>query len=173
MLAGCFSTPKVLATFGSRGMLLSRLTTAPSTAASGKLYQAMAAGAVKEGDQNILVRRPAPNFSAFVGTFSGEARSMIVSKDGLVFESVGNVTDEGMKRVADLTYQFSEPETEGGVSRAQAVITKAKIYDRKAFRDRPPRVGDTGTFLLQRGVVRSPFVGRNYCGAGSRKGTCD
>jgi hypothetical protein len=133
----------------------------------------MAVGAVKEGSQNILVRRAAPNFSAFVGTFTGEARSMMVAKDGVVFESVSNVTDEGVKRVADVTYQLSEPETEGGVSQAQAVITKVRVHDRKAFRDRAPRVGDTGTFRLEKGIVRSPFVGRNYCGAGARKGACD
>ena len=165
MLAGCFSTPKVLATFGSRGILLSRLTAAPSTAAFlRKIYQAMAVGTVKEGNQNILVRRAAPNFSAFVGTYSGEARSMMVSKDGLVFESVSNVTDEGVKRVVDVTYQLSEPETAGGVSRAQAVITKVRLYDRKAFRDRP-QVGDRPV-AAGAGRHRSTFVKRNYCGAG-------
>jgi len=173
MLAGCLSRRKLMTTFGSRGLLLSRLTTAPSTGAFlRKLFKAMAVGVVKEGNQNILVRRAAPNFSAFVGAYSGEARSMMVSKDGLVFESASNVTEEGTQRVADVTYQLSEPETEGGISRAQAVITKVKIYDRKAFHDAVPKVGDTGTFRLEKGVIRSPFVKRNYCGAGARKNAC-
>jgi hypothetical protein len=174
MLAGCFSAQKVVTQYGSRGLLLSRLTTAPSTAAFlRKLYSAMAAGVVKDGNQNILVRRAAPNFSAFVGTYSGEARSMMVAPDGIVFESVSNVTDDGVKRVADITYQLSDPETDGGVSRAQAVITEVRVYDRQAFRNGAPKVGATGTFRLEKGVVRSPFVNRNYCGPGARKGVCD
>ena len=50
---------------------------------------------------------------------------------------------------------------------------KVKVYDRKAFRGGPQRVGDAGAFRLERGVIRSPFVQRNYCGAGARKGACD
>ena len=99
---------------------------------------------------------------------------MVVNAEGLVFESVNNVDKEGtITRVADVTYQLSEPETEGGVSTAQAVITKVKVYDRKAFRDGPPRVGQTGTFRLEKGVIRSPFVKRNYCGDGAKQGACE
>ena len=74
--------------------------------------------------------------------------------------------------MADLTYQLSEPKTENGVTRATAVITKTKIYDRKAFRDRVPRVGDQATVRVEKGVIRSPYVKRNYCGKGAKKNAC-
>ena len=48
-----------------------------------------------------------------------------------------------------------------------------KIYDKLAFKGRVPRVGDTGVFRLDKGVVRSPFVKRLYCdGKAAKKGTC-
>lgn len=173
MLAACLSRRKVIATFGTQGMLISRLTSAKSTATFlRKQFQVVALDAKKNDVQNIVVRRAKPNFAALVGSFSGEGRSMTISADGLVFESVSNVTDDGTEQVADLTYQLSEPKTDGGVTRAKAVITKAKIYDRKAFRDSVPRAGDTATVTVEKGVIRSPFVKRNYCGQGAKKNAC-
>ena len=113
------------------------------------------------------------DFTDFVGAFTGEARMLTVNAEGLVFESANNVTDKGTERVADVTYQLSEPRSENGVATAQAVVTAVKIYDRKAFHDRVPRVGDTGTFRIEGGVVRSPFVKRQYCeGKAAKKGVC-
>jgi hypothetical protein len=175
MLEGCFSRRKMMATFGSRGMLLGRLTTDPTT----KLFlrqqfKAIALDVQQNGDQNILVRRAKPDFTKFVGSFTGEARSMVVNSEGLVFESANNINekDGAIERVADVTYQLSEPRTENGVSRAQAVVTKVKIYDRKAFRDGVPKVGDQGVFRLEKGQVRSPFVKRLYCGNAAKKNAC-
>jgi hypothetical protein len=173
MLAGCFSRSKMVATFGSRGILLARLTTDHSTSAfMRKQFRAIALDVVKNENQNILVRRAKPDFSAFVGTFTGTARQMSVNADGLVFESVSNVKDKKTTQVADVTYQLSEPETDKGVSTAHAVITKVKVYDRKAFNGHVPHVGDQGTFRLEKGVIRSPFVKRNYCGKGAKKNAC-
>jgi hypothetical protein len=175
MLAACFSRRKVIATWGSRGLLLARLTTAPTTAAFLRVqFKAIATGVVGSTNESILVRRAKPDFTGFVGTFTGKARLMSVNAEGLVFESVSNVTAKGVVTpVADVTYQLSEPRTEKGVSTAQAVITKVKIYDRKAFRGTVPRVGQTGSFRLDKGVVRSPFVLRTYCdGKAAKKGTC-
>ena len=174
MLAACFSRKKVMATFGSTGLLLSQLTTAPTTKAYlRQQFKAVALYVQKNVGQNILVRRAKPDFSKFTGAFNGEARSMVVNAQGVVFESVNNLAKDGtLTRVADLTYQLSEPRVEDGVARAQAVITRAKIYDRKAFRDRIPRAGDTGTFRIEKGQVRSPFVKRVYCGQGAKKNAC-
>jgi hypothetical protein len=175
MLAGCLSRRKVMTTFGSRGILLARLTAASSTAAFlRKQSTAIATDVVKNVNQNILVRRAKPDFTAFVGSFTGKARIMSVNAEGLVFETVSNVAKDGTTtQVADITYQLSEPQTEKGVSRAEAVITKVTIYDRKAFRGNVPRVGQKGTFRLEKGVIRSPYVLRNYCGKGAKKGFCD
>ncbi len=174
MVAACFSRRKMIDTFGSRGVLLARLTTARSTAAFlRKQLKAVATDVVKNENQNILVRRAKPDFTAFVGTFNGAARAMNIGAEGLVFESVSNVDEQkGTTRVADITYQLSEPETADGVSTAQAVITKVKIYDRKAFKGRLPHVGDKATLRLEKGVIRSPYVKRDYCGKGARKNAC-
>jgi hypothetical protein len=165
MLAACFSRPKLVAMFGTPGLLIAKITTDPTT----KLflrqqYKAMALDVLKNGNENILVRRAKPNFTAFVGSFTGKSRTMVVNGDGLVFESVSNVAADGtVTPVADLTYQLSEPRVDNGVAHASALITKAKIYNRKAFKGRIPRAGDTGTFRLEKGVVRSPFIKRLYC----------
>ncbi len=173
MVAGCFSRRKLVATFGSQGLLLARLTTAPSTGTFlRKQLAAVAVDVNKEGVQNIVVRRAKPDFAGLVGSFSAEGRSMLINADGLVLENVSNVTDQGSEKVADLTYQLSEPQSEGGVTRAQAVITKVKIFDRKAFRDRVPKVGDQATVRVEKGVIRSPYVKRNYCGQGAKKNAC-
>jgi hypothetical protein len=175
LLAACFSRPKLVAMFGTVGLLLAKITTDPTS----KLflrqqYKAMALDVLKNGNENILVRRAKPNFTAFVGSFTGKSRTMVVNGDGLVFESVSNVAADGtVTPVADLTYQLSEPRVDNGVAHAQALLTKVKIYNRKAFKGRIPRAGDTGTFRLDKGVVRSPFIKRNYCdGKAAKKGTC-
>jgi hypothetical protein len=174
MLAGCFSRRKIMTMFGTPGLLLAKVTTAPSTTAYlRQQFKAIALDVQQNGDQNILVRRAKPNFTAFVGSFTGETRSMVVNAAGLVFESLNVTTTTGIERVADMTYQLSEPRTEKGVSSAKALLTKVKIYNRKWFKGNVPRAGSTGTYRLVKGVVRSPFVNRNYCDAkAAKKGTC-
>jgi hypothetical protein len=171
MLAGCFSRPKLSAMFGTAGLLLAKITTDPTTKVFlRQQYKAMALDVLKNGNQNILVRRAKPNFTAFVGSFTGKSRTMVVNGEGLVFESASNVAADGtVTPVADVTYQLSEPRVDNGVARADAVVTKVKIYNRKAFKDRIPRVGDKGVFRLEKGVVRSPFIKRLYCDGKSAK----
>ena len=115
MLAGCLSRSKMVATFGTAGLLVSRLTTDPTTKAFlRQQFKAIALDVQKNGDQNILVRRAKPNFTAFVGTYNGTGRSMAVNAEGLVFETVTNVAKDGtITRVADVTYQLSEPRVGG------------------------------------------------------------
>ena len=128
MLAGCFSRKKMMTTFGTTGLLLSQLTTAPTTKAFlRQQFKNVALYVQKNVGQNILVRRAKPDFSKFAGAFNGEARSMVVNAQGVVFESVNNIAKDGtLTRVADLTYQLSEPRVEDGVAQAQAVITKVE-----------------------------------------------
>ena len=176
MLAGCFSKRKVVATFGSAGLLLSRITSSPSTRLFlREEFKAMALDVLKNGNEHIVVRRAKPDFTGFVGSFTGKTRTMVVNADGLVFESVSTVDSKGkVTPLADVTYQLSEPRDEKGVARAEAVITKVKIYDRKTFKGhRIPRVGDKGIFRLEKGMVRSPYIGRTYCDAkAAKKGKC-
>lgn len=176
MLAGCFSRRKLVATFGSAGLLLAKITGDPAT----QLYlrqefKAMALDVLKNGNQNIMVRRAKPDFTGFVGSFTGHVRTMVVDGEGVVFESASSIDSKGeTKPLADVTYQLSEPRVENGVARAQSVVTKVKIYDRKGFKGRAiPHVGDKGVFRLEKGVVRSPYIGKNYCdGKAAKKGTC-
>jgi hypothetical protein len=176
MLAGCFSRPKLVATFGTAGLLLAKLTTDPSTKLfMRQQFKAMAYDVLKNTNENILVRRAKPDFTGFVGSFTGEGRTLVVNGDGLVIESSTLKSADGTTTTpqADVTYQLSEPRVEDGVAHADAVITKVKIYDRKSFKGQVPKVGQTGTFRLVKGVVRSPFVHRLYCdGKAAKKGTC-
>ena len=175
LLAGCFSRPKLVAMFGTQGLLLAKITTDPRTKTFlRQQFKAVALDVLKNGNENILVRRAKPDFTAFVGSFTGTSRTMVVNGEGLVFESASNTTPKGVTTpVADVTYQLSLPRVDNGVAHAQAVVTKVKVYDKKAFKGRVPRVGDTGTFRLVKGVVRSPFVKRLYCdGKAAKKGTC-
>jgi hypothetical protein len=165
MLAGCFSRPKLTAMFGTAGLLLAKITTDPTTKVFlRQQYKAMALEVLKSGNENILVHRAKPDFTAFVGSYSGKSRTMVVNGEGLVFESASNVAADGtVTPVADVTYQLSEPRVDNGVAHADALVTKVKIYNRKAFKDRIPRAGDKGIFRLEKGVVRSPFIKRLYC----------
>ena len=176
MLAGCFSRLKLVATFGTPGLLLAKLTTDPSTRQfMRQQFKAMAYEVVKSGNENILVRRAKPDFTGFVGSYTGKGRTLVVNGDGVVFESSTLTSPDGKTTTpqADVTYQLSEPRSENGVAHAQAVITKVKIYDRKSFKGQVPKVGQTGTFRLVKGVVRTPFVHRLNCdGKAAKKGTC-
>jgi hypothetical protein len=176
MLAGCFSRPKLVATFGTPGLLLAKLTTDPSTRQFLRQeFTTMASDVLKTVNENILVRRAKPDFTGFVGSFTGKGRTLVVNGEGLVFESSTLTSADGTTTTpqADVTYQLSEPRVENGVAHADAVITKVKIYDRKSFKGQVPKVGQTGTFRLVKGVVRTPFVHRQYCdGKAAKKGTC-
>jgi hypothetical protein len=176
MLNGCFSKRKVMATFGTSGLLLSQITSDPATRLFLRQeFKAMALDVLKNGNEHILVRRAKPDFTGFVGSFTGKTRTMVVNGEGLVFESVSTIDSTGKtKPLADVTYQLSEPRVEKGVARAEAVVTQVKIYDRKTFKGhRIPRVGDKAIFRIEKGVVRSPYIGRLYCdGKAAKKGTC-
>ena len=53
------------------------------------------------------------------------------------------------------------------------MVTKVKIYDRKAFKGQRPAGRRHRHLPLEKGVVRSPFVKRIYCDAkAAKKGTC-
>ncbi len=168
---GCLSRGKILATLGSRGVLVTPLLAARTTPVfMRKQFKAVALDVQTKVDQHIVVRRAAPDFGAFVGSWSGHTRSLTITKTGVVVERVG---DGCCHKIIDLVYQLSDPGTRNGASTATAKVTKAKVYDRKAFKNHPPKVGDTGTLRLRNGVIVTPFVKTNYCDAkAAKKGTC-
>ena len=76
---------------------MSRLTTTsrprPSCASSSRRSRSTCR---RTASRTSSYAAPSPNFAAFVGTFTAvRPRSMVVNADGLVFESVSNVTERG------------------------------------------------------------------------------
>src|SRR5215210_4051802 len=58
MLAGCFSRRKIVAMFGTPGLLLAKVATDPTTTAFVRQqFKALALEVQQHGNQNILVRR--------------------------------------------------------------------------------------------------------------------
>jgi hypothetical protein len=167
VVAGCLTPTKLTKLFGSRAVLLTPLVTAPAFPVFMRAQvKAMAAKSLAQEHQRIVVRRAAPDFSAFVGTWNGHARAVIINAQGLVLESFSSSC---CGPVVDLTYQLTLPETVAGKSTAAARITKVKVTNRKLLKGRVPRVGDAGTITVRRGVVLSPFLQTKYCDAKTRK----
>jgi hypothetical protein len=171
VVAGCLTPGKLTKLFGSRAALLTPLVTAPAFPVFMRAQaKAIVAKSLAQEHQRIVVRRAAPDFSAFVGTWSGHARAVIINAQGLVLE---NYSSSCCGPVIDLTYQLTLPETAAGRSTAAAKLTKVKVSNRKLLKGRIPRVGDTGTIALRRAVVISPFLQVKYCDATTRKqGVC-
>ena len=170
LLTGCLAPPKLLKVFGARSVLLRPLLgdrrVRPFLRAQA---QALVASQQSE-QQRIVVKRAAPDFSAFTGIWSGHTRSMAINGQGVVSE---RLNDGCCTLVINLTYQLADPTTQGATSTAKATITAVKVGKRKKVNGRVPRVGDTGVLTVRNGVVRPPFLKTNYCNkAAAKKGTC-
>jgi len=170
LLAGCFSPAKMASLFGSRAVLLAPLLTAPTTATFFRAQAQAMTVAQPEAQQRIDVKRAAPDFTAFVGLWSGKSRLLTISAQGLVTETV---YDDAGKLVIQLTYQLTDPVSKAGTTSAPSTITKVKIGQRKLVKGRLPQVGDTGVTRVSQGVVRPPALQTTYCDAKkAKKGVC-
>jgi hypothetical protein len=170
LVAGCFSPQKVVQAFGQRATLLRPMVSLPNfTLLFRRQAKAIAAAQPTEA-QRIVVRRAAPDFTRFVGFWSGRSRLLAITKDGVVTEQVND--DQGAL-IIRLTYRLTEPKTAEETARADAVVTRVKLGQRKLVKGRVPRVGDKGALTLTEGVVRPPFLKTNYCNVGQAKqGNC-
>jgi len=171
VVAGCFSRLKLMKVFGENGRLLAPLVSAPSFPVflrkQGEALTTQAASA----RHRIVVRRAAPDFSDLVGLFSGLTRLLTIGEDGTVEEKI----QEGCcDLVIRLSYQLEEPVTKAGTTTAKATLTFVKVGRRKLLDGRVPRVGETSTITLRKGVITPPFLKASYCDTkAAKKGTCD
>jgi hypothetical protein len=166
--AGCLSPLRLTKALGANARLLTPMLHAPSMKRFWARQLAFLAKQDQTTDsQHIGVSLKDSDFGDLVGTFTGHTRVLTVSKTGLAVEKV----DDGTDRVIQLTYQLSDPtvtgrktgQKTGGTTTAKAVLTKVKVYDRKAIGGQPPKVGDTGTITFRNGIVTPPYLQTTYC----------
>lgn len=171
VVAGCFSTPKLVRLFGPSARLVAPLLADPSTPLFLRQQALGISVAAKSTERlRILVRRAAPDFTAFAALWAGPRRLLSIDATGQVTEMV---TDETGARIIDLTYQLEDPETVADLSTAKATITRVKVGQRKLVNGRVPRVGDSGTVRVGKGVVTPPFLKTRYCSpATNKRGEC-
>lgn len=168
LLAGCLGTNQVAKLFPSAPLLATPLVTDPTFRSFVRSQAVAVAEQVRSKEvQRVVVRRAAPKFDGFTGSWTGKGRSLAISATGVVTESVYN----GGKLVIALTYRLAGPTTEGAVSSAEATITRVTIGNRKLLNGRIPQVRDAGVLRIDSGVVTPPFLKTNYCNAAKRK-TC-
>jgi hypothetical protein len=171
VLTACFSTPKLVRVFGPRARLVAPLLADPSTPLYVRQQAFSVSVAARSTErQRIVVRRAAPDFSALAALWAGPRRLLSIDSEGKVTEMV---TDETGARIIDLTYQLEDPVTKADLSTAKATITKVRVGKRKLVNGRVPRVGDTGTVRVRKGVVTPPFLRTTYCTpAATKRGEC-
>lgn len=170
LVSGCFSPQRVLQAFGARATLLRPMVSLPSFASLFRRQAKAIAAAQPTEAQRVVVRRAAPDFTRFVGFWSGRNRLLAITNDGVVTEQVND--DQGAL-VIRLTYRLSEPKSAEETARAEAVVTRVKVGQRKLVKGRVPRIGNKGTLTLTKGVIRPPFLRTNYCNVGqNNQGTC-
>lgn len=174
LIAGCFSTSKLTRLFGSRALLVAPLFSAPTSQVFFREQAVALASAQPAAQQRIDVKRVAPDFSAFIGLWSGKTRNLVIGNDGLGTETV---FDAMGKMVITLSYQLGYPDAKTGATNsttsADTKITKVRVGRPKLVRGRVPRVGAEGTIRITKGVVDAPYLNVNYCDtAKARKGVC-
>ena len=181
MVASCLSKRRLVKIFGSRALLLAPLVAAPSF----PVFLSKQAETMLKDETDVVkridVRRAAPDFTGFVGLWGGAYRLLTIDKQGVATERVTDGTDLIIK----LTYQLEEspakgqakgatkPAPKSAASSVKTTITSVKVGNPKLVNGRTPRVGDTGTVTVSKGVLTPPYLGKNYCDrAAMKKGTC-
>ena len=171
LLASCFSQAKLVRVFGSRALLVAPLVADKSTAPLLR-QQASDVGvrARTTERKTIVVRREAPDFTAFAAGWSGPRRLLSIDAQGRATETVDN---EAGSQIIRLSYQLEDPETQAEGSSATATITAVRVSRPGMVNGRAPRVGDSGTITVRKDVVRPPFLSTRYCTpAAAKRGAC-
>lgn len=165
----CFSTTQLRRSFGSRSLLLEPLMSGSySSVFFSRLGRQLSTAAAGQR-QRVSVRRVAPDFTALVGLWSGTARLMTVTAQGVVTETL----QDGSALVVRLTYQLADPVTRDGTTSADATLTAVKVGKRNLLIGAVPRVGATGRLTLRKGVITPPYLKTSYCdGKAAKKKTC-
>ncbi len=156
---GCLGERALTRAYGSVALLLGPATADPAVTRVLREQLAALGSDAAQVEQRIEVSREEPDFGPLVGRFAGTDRVLSVAADGTVTESFGR---DG-KPVISMTYRLSEPRADG--TRATATLTSVTVRDRKQLNGAVPRVGQTGTLVIKRGVVTPPFLRTTYCDA--------
>lgn len=159
LVRGCLGERALSRAYGSASLLLAPVVATDAMPALLRDRMLALQSGAEQVEQRIQVARAKPDFGPMVGTFAGTGRTLTVTADGVVTETFNR---EGTK-VATLTYQLSDPDEKG--TRATATLTAIQVLARKQLPVAEPRLGQSGTFTLTRGVATSPFLRTDYCNA--------
>ncbi len=167
LVQGCLSPARLARALGTRSLLVDQLLAAkPARAFLRQEVETVTAQVADTEQQDVAVRRGAPDFSTLAGRFTATGRMLTIGAGGVATETV---TDGPQKPVIELTYELADPTVTSGTTTASATLTKVRLYDKALFAGRVPQVGDTGTLTVVRGVVTPPFLSTSYCDADAGK----
>lgn len=157
----CLSTSALEQALGPQGALAAQALTPRRTTAMLRARLAPLRKAAAKVEQRVEITRDTPQFGPLVGRFTGTARSLVVTADGLATETFG--TADGP--VLTVGYQLGDPDVGGRSATATATVTSVQVLDRAAAKGLVvPRVGQSGVLsIAPAGVIASPFLGRTYC----------
>lgn len=159
LVRGCLGERALSRAYGSASLLLAPVVATDAMPALLRDRLLALQSGAEQVEQRLQVARAKPDFGPMVGTFAGTGRTLTVTADGVVTETFNR---EGTK-VAVLTYQLSDPDEQG--TRASATLTAVQVLARRQLPVAEPRLGQSGTFTLTRGVATSPFLRTDYCNA--------
>lgn len=165
----CFSKAQLRRSFGSRSLLVEPLMSGPYSAAFfERLGKRLSTEATAQRER-VSVRRVVPDFAGLVGLWSGTARSLSVTADGVVTETV----QDGGALVIKLTYQLADPMTQDATTTADSTLTAVQVGKRALLNGPLPRVGATGRITMRKGVITPPYLRTTYCdSSAAKKKTC-
>jgi hypothetical protein len=115
---------------------------------------------------------PQATLATFAGHWAGHTRTLVVRRDGVAKESVG---DGCCDPVVNLRLRLSHPRGTTRRATVLARVTRVRVLDASAFsKAHPaPRVGESRRLHLRRGVITEPLTRSAYCNReGSRRQAC-
>jgi hypothetical protein len=113
----------------------------------------------------------ARTLAAFVGSWHGHERILVISRNATATESMA---DSCCERVIQITYALSNPADSGSEKTLAAVVTSVHTYAGWRYVGRPrPTTGQRYRLTLIDGVIESSFLDANYCNpAADQRGEC-
>ena len=108
----------------------------------------------------------------FVGTWYGHTRGLIIARNGVAKESIG---DGCCDPIIDLKLRLSHPRGTSLNATVTARVTAVQVHNVSAFThtNPAPHVGEVRRFRLSDGVITEPVTNTNYCDmAADLRGTC-
>lgn len=175
-VAGCSAAPArvTAATSAAPGTTAAPITSPPTTAAAPSRTRAPTTPSTPTPSTPAPTTslRPTPtptrstavSLAPFVDDWYGHTRWFLVRRTGRVVEHIG---DGCCNPVIDLQLQLSDARRTRTGWTATATVVSVTVH--KGWRDggRPPRRGQRGTVVIDRGVLTESLTGATFCNAGS------